>query len=157
YPLNHNPTNYSDIGFDTPGVEVHADGEVWNATNFAVRQALIDKYNPTYPTTNAVREKACADGKYAADACPGNRRWVQLMYDAFLLQQGAPSMLDARDAFLASDVMRFKGANQAEIWAGFAKSGMGTSAVSNGSDDGDPTPSFGSPLASNASITFKVI
>ena len=34
--------------------------------------------------------------------CPGNRRWIQLVFDAFLLQQGATSMLDARDAMLAA-------------------------------------------------------
>ena len=56
YAINHNPTNYSDIGFDTPGVEVHADGEIWNAVNFAVRQALIDKWNATF-LSDAVRQK----------------------------------------------------------------------------------------------------
>ena len=34
YALNVNPLNYSDIGYDMPGAEVHADGEVWNAVNF---------------------------------------------------------------------------------------------------------------------------
>ena len=56
----------------------------------------------------------CAQGNEVqsllpASACPGNRRWVQLMFDSFLLQQGATSMLDARDAMLAADRMRFGG------------------------------------------------
>jgi len=29
------------------------------------------------------------------DRCPGNRRFIQIQFDAFLLQQGATSMLDA--------------------------------------------------------------
>ncbi|MEA2311073.1 MAG: extracellular elastinolytic metalloproteinase, partial [Solirubrobacteraceae bacterium] len=33
YALDKNPLNYSDVGFDTPGPEVHADGEIWNGTN----------------------------------------------------------------------------------------------------------------------------
>ena len=35
------PLNYSDIGFDNVGPEVHADGEVWNGAQFEVRQALV--------------------------------------------------------------------------------------------------------------------
>ena len=135
YALDSNPLNYSDLGFDTPGPEVHADGEIWNGTNFEVRQALIDKYNATYPVGDAARQKACADGKYAADACPGNRRWIQIVYDAFLLQQSTTSMLDARDAYLAADMMRFGGANQTELWHAFAKRGMGTGASSAGNGD----------------------
>ena len=34
-------------------------------------------------------------------------------------------MLDARDAYLAADLMRFGGANQTELWHAFAKRGMG--------------------------------
>ena len=60
--------------------------------------------------------------------CPGNRRWVQLMFDSFLLQQGATSMLDARDAMLAADRMRFDGANQDVLWRAFARRGMGVDA-----------------------------
>ena len=155
YALDNNPLNYSDLGFDTPGAEVHADGEIWNGTNFDLRQGLIDKYNSTYPYSDAARQKACADGKYAADACPGNRRWIQIVYDAWLLMQSSPSMLDARDAYLAADMMRFGGANQTELWHAFAKRGMGNGAVSAGSGDNQATPSFASPLESNATIIFN--
>ena len=59
-----NPLNYSDIGFDTPGAEVHADGEIWNGVNYDVRQALVDKYNATFPASDAALQKRCAAGKY---------------------------------------------------------------------------------------------
>ena len=41
-------------------------------------------------------------------------------------------MLDARDAMLAADRMRFGGANQAAIWDAFARRGMGSDASTPG-------------------------
>ena len=79
------------------------------------------------------------------------------MYDAFLLQPGATSMIDARNAMLASDVARFGGANQVEIWRAFAKRGMGGDAFTNGTGDTAPIPNFDSPVETNeATITFQV-
>ena len=36
-----------------------------------------------------------------------------------------PSMLEARDAYLAADLLRFGGANQNELWQAFARRGFG--------------------------------
>ena len=153
YSLAVNPLNFSNVGYDTPGPEVHADGEVWNAVNWEVRQALVNKYNAQYPYTDMVRQKACAEGKFNPENCPGNRRWVQLVYDAFLLQ-GTTNMLLARDAMLAADVARFGGANQVEIWRAFAKRGFGVDAIITGGDVG--IPNFDSPVETNeATITFQ--
>jgi extracellular elastinolytic metalloproteinase len=100
-------------------------------------------------------QQQCADGLVTVDACPGNRRWAQLTFDSFLLQaSGQVSMLDMRDNMLAADLVRFGGANQDIIWNAFAQSGMGTDAVS-GPADVDPTPSFASPYASNATVTLR--
>ena len=154
YSLAINPLNYGNVGYDTPGAEVHSDGEVWNAVNWEVRQALVDKYNAQYPYTDMTLQKACAQGGRAPDTCPGNRRWIQLMFDAFLLQPGATDMLIARDAMLAADVARFGGANQVEIWRAFAKRGMGSNAVA----ADPPTPNFDSPVETNeATITFAAV
>jgi hypothetical protein len=142
YGLNANPLNYSDIGYDITGPEVHADGEVWNAVNYDIRQALVAKYNASYPESDAALQLRCAQGVLPADQCPGNRRWIQLMYDGWLMQPASDSMLDARDSYLAADLMRFGGANQATLWTAFAKRGFGRSASSNGPDDPDPRPSF---------------
>lgn len=158
YALNDNPLNYSDLGFDVTGPEVHADGEIWNATNFDLRQALIDKYNASFPATDAALQKRCADGVLPADQCPGNRRWIQVVYDAWLLMPPAVSMLGARDAYLAADVMRFGGANQAELWRAFAHRGMGEFAVTNGNTDNEATPNFESAAESNeATVTFSAL
>jgi hypothetical protein len=142
YSLNTNPLNYSDIGFDVTGPEVHSDGEVWNAVNYEIRQALVAKYNATHPASNTTLQQRCAQGELPADQCPGNRRWIQLVFDAWLLQPSTTSMLDARDSYLAADMMRFGGANQATLWTAFAKRGFGKDASTLGTDDADPKPSF---------------
>jgi hypothetical protein len=154
YALDHNPLNYSDVAYDVTGAEPHADGEVWNGVNFEVRQAMIDAYDRSFPYANAALQTSCANGQTPVDQCPGNRRWIQLMYDAWLLMPRAPSMVDARDAMLAADMTRFGGANQATIWAAFARRGLGVGAASNTGNDPQPTPSFASPLSSSPTVTF---
>lgn len=164
-----NPLNYSNIGYDLTGPQVHADGEIWSATNYDIRQALITKYNASFPASNAVMQRECADGIRPPYLCPGNRRWIQIVYDAWLLMPPGVSMLDARDAYLAADVMRAAGttgppgwsSNQKELWKVFALRGMGFNAMSAGSDDGDPTPNFESAptpvdLESEKTVTFRV-
>jgi hypothetical protein len=159
YAIDDNPLNYSDIGFDSPGVEVHADGEIWNGTMYEVRQALVEKYDAAYPSSDEALQLRCARATadstpLPSDQCPGNRRWVQLMFDGFLLQQGATSMLDARDAMLAADRMRYGGANQQVIWDAFARRGMGVDASTPNADSGDPKPGFASPLTKSGQVTF---
>ncbi|MET8349182.1 MULTISPECIES: M36 family metallopeptidase [unclassified Micromonospora] len=152
YDLSRSPLNYSDIGYNTGGPAVHADGEIWGATNFRVRSALVKRYGLGTPQ----RQLECAQGKVAADKCPGNRRWSQLVFDSFLLQAASQvSMLDMRDNMLTADLLRFGGANQDLIWAEFARSGMGRDAVTNGAADTDPTPSFASPSGGNATLTLR--
>ncbi len=163
YAINRNPLNYSDYGFDTTGDEVHADGEIWNGTQWSVRQALVKKYNATgnrrLRYSNASRQLACAQANPRSATppadCPGNRRWIQLMFDSFLLQQGATSMLDARDAMIAADRMRFDGRDTKVMWDAFASRGMGQGASVPNADSGDTKPSFASPTSSNATLTLQ--
>ena len=157
YGLDRNPLNYSDVGYDTPGPEVHSDGEIWNAVNFAIRKAMIARYDHRFPSGNRRLQVTCADGRRPADQCPGNRRWVQLMYDSFLLMPptGRPSMVDARDAMLAADQLRFGGANRATLWNAFASRGLGEDAFSNGTTDTDPIPSFASPFATEGLVSLR--
>jgi hypothetical protein len=153
YDASKSPLNFSDVGFDLVGPEVHADGEIWVATNLRIRAALVKRYGGGTPAL----QQQCADGVVSVDACPGNRRWVQLMFDSFLLQaSGQVSMLDMRDNMLAADLVRFGGANQDLIWNTFAESGFGQDATT-GPADTDPTPSFASPYANNATITLNPV
>jgi extracellular elastinolytic metalloproteinase len=151
YDMSKSSLNYSNVGYDVVGQSVHSEGEIWSATNFTVRQAFIDRYGAGSPA----ELRACFDGETPAGQCPGSRRWMQLVFDAFLVPAtGAVSMVDMRDAMLLADRLRFDGANQDIIWNAFAKRGLGQGASSAGPDDIDPVPSFASPLANNARVTF---
>jgi extracellular elastinolytic metalloproteinase len=151
YDGSRSPLNFSDLGYDLVGPEVHADGEIWVATNLRVRAAFVRRYGAGVPSL----QESCAEGRTAIDACPGNRRWVQLMFDSFLLQAASQvSMVDMRDNMLAADLVRFGGANQDLIWQAFAESGLGQDAVT-APTDVDPTPSFASPFADNATVTLR--
>ncbi|MCU7726372.1 M36 family metallopeptidase [Actinoplanes sp. KI2] len=154
YNMSASPLNYSAIDYDFVGLQVHASGEVWSATNFDIRAAMIKRYGAGTPAL----QKACAAGRVAVTSCPGNRRWAQLVFDSFLLMaNSANSMVDARDALLGADLVRFGGANQALLWNAFAKRGLGESAVSNGAADVNPTPSFVSPYAPSSVVTFRPV
>ena len=154
YNMSDSPLNYSSVDYDFVGLQVHASGEVWTATNFDIRQAMIRKYG----AGSAALNKSCANGKTAVTKCPGNRRWIQLVFDSFLLMaNSANSQVDARDALLGADLVRFGGANQALLWNAFAKRGLGEGAVSNGAGDVDPTPSFASPHATEATVKFRPV
>jgi hypothetical protein len=124
-----------------------------------VRQALVKKWNKKYPYANKSLQLRCAQGTATqsplpASKCPGNRRWIQLVFDSFLLQQGATSMLDARDAMLAADQMRFGGKDLKVMWGAFASRGMGKGASTPNADSSAPRPSFASPKAKNGTVTF---
>jgi extracellular elastinolytic metalloproteinase len=151
--LLFNGLNFSDVGYDLPGPQVHADGEIWSATNFDIRRLLIDKYG----SRGRSHQQACADGLRPAVECPGNRRWIQIVYDAYLLMTPTPTMLSARDAYLAADMARFGGANQRELWRGFARRGFGQSALVTDTEDFQPKPAFDSPLEDEATVTFRAL
>ncbi len=139
YNMSNSPLNYSSVDYDFVGLQVHSSGEVWSATNFDIRAALIGRYG----AGNAALQKSCANGATPVTSCPGNRRWVQLVFDSFpLMAVSQNSQVDARDALLAADMIRFGGANQDLLWNAFAKRGLGDGAVSNGAGDANPTPSF---------------
>ena len=179
YAIDNSPLNYSDIGYDSFGTaeedptSPHADSEIWGATNFDIRQALVDKYNPSFPVGDKDLQLRCS-GTFVEDEdrepvhqCPGNRRWIQIMYDAWLLMTN-PTMLDARDAYLAADIMRFgdpDGAgplpdrpgptNQAEMWLHFAKRGFGENASTASQVDPQPRANFESPMHPECTIKFS--
>ncbi|MBX6358266.1 MAG: M36 family metallopeptidase, partial [Micromonosporaceae bacterium] len=151
YDASKSPLNYSDLGFDLVGPEVHADGEIWVATNLRVRREFVKRYGDGTPKL----QQRCADGLVDAASCPGNRRWIQLMFDSYLLQAASQvTMVDMRDNMLAADLVRFDGANQDIIWKAFAESGLGEGATA-APNDTDPTPSFASPYAKNATVTLR--
>lgn len=87
--------------------EVHYQGEVWCAMLWEVRANLIRKHG------------------FAI----GNELILQLVTDGLKLSPPNPSFTQARDAILLADQINNSGANYGELWAGFAKRGLGFSAV----------------------------
>jgi extracellular elastinolytic metalloproteinase len=151
FDMSKSPLNYSDLSYDMVGQQVHADGEIWSATSFDVRQAMIDRYGLGTPAL----QQACADGKVAVEKCPGNRRWIQQAFDALLLSaSGAVSYVDMRDATLAANEVRYGGADVPLLWNAFAQHGLGRDATSAGPNDADAVPSFASPFGRNATLRF---
>ncbi|GIF73606.1 M36 family metallopeptidase [Asanoa siamensis] len=154
YNMADSPLNYSSVDYDFVGLQVHASGEVWTAANYDIRAAMMKRYG----SGNAAIQKACANGSRPVTACPGNRRWIQLVFDSYLLLGvSGISMVDSRDALLAADQIRFGGANQDLLWNAFAKRGLGEGASSAGPADVDPVPSFASPHANEARVLFKPV
>lgn len=88
--------------------EVHSAGEVWCVTLWEARANLIRKYG----------------------FATGNRLILQLVTDGMKLSPPNPNFLQARDAIILADQVNNGGANFSELWAAFAKRGMGFSATS---------------------------
>ncbi len=87
--------------------EVHNQGEFWCVTLWEARANLIRKYG------------------FAA----GNQLILQLVTDGMNLSPANPNFLQARDAIILADRVKSGGANGNELWAAFAKRGMGFSAI----------------------------
>ena len=82
YALDANPLNYCDVGYDARragGALGRRDLERRQLGRPARRLSTA-----TAPGTPAL-QRSCADGPTPVAPCPGNRRWIQLVYDAWLL------------------------------------------------------------------------
>jgi uncharacterized repeat protein (TIGR01451 family) len=88
--------------------QVHHQGEVWCSMLWEVRANLITRYG----------------------AATGNQLALQLVTDGMALCPPNPNFVQARDGILAADRVNNNGANYAQIWAGFAKRGLGATATS---------------------------
>lgn len=88
--------------------EVHNQGEVWCVTLWEVRANLVNKFG------------------WAV----GNQLAMQIVTDAMRITPAHPNFLQARDAIVQADLVDNGGANRNELWAAFAKRGMGASATS---------------------------
>ncbi len=123
--LTKNPLTYQDIDPGKAGAhagiplsplfstsnsnasEVHNQGEVWCVTLWEMRANLVRKHG----------------------FATGNNLALQLVTDGMKLAPANPTFLQARDAILQADLVLTSGANRNEMWAAFAKRGMGASAT----------------------------
>ncbi len=112
-----NPLTYGDLATGTLAIP-HGIGSVWAMAFWEIYWNLVDKhgYDPDlYGGTG------------------GNNLAFQLVVDGLKLQPCNPTFVDARDAILLADQNLTGGANQCEIWEGFAKRGLGVNAADGGS------------------------
>ncbi len=96
--------------FSAPNVsssEVHNQGEVWCVALWEARASLVSKLG----------------------AAAGNQMILQLVTDGMKLSPANPTFLQARNAIIQADLVDNGGANKNELWAAFAKRGMGASAT----------------------------
>ena len=106
-------------------VEVHNTGEIWAATLWDLHTLLGQKYGFSSDIASG----------YTTSTGAGNKLALKLVMDALKLQPANPSFAQARDAILQADVVLTGGVNRNEIWAAFARRGMGAS-FNSGSSSG---------------------
>ncbi len=126
-----NSLTFADLGSVISRPEVHADGEIWVEALWDLRANLIKQFG----------EKE------------GRRRVRILVLDGMKFMPPASTMIDARDAILLADRADYKGASQDQIWAAFAKRGMGATAYSFSGDSVHISPSYEVP-SEKAKIVF---
>lgn len=103
-PCNPNYTTNGQFGFHS---DVHAFGQVWGVALWDARANLIQKHGFTN----------------------GNWLTLQLATDGMRFCPPSPTFLEARDALFMADFVNTGGANALELWAAFAKRGMGFEAT----------------------------
>ena len=117
-----NPATYASVANTTSISSPHGIGYVWNSMLWEVYWNLVRRhgFNPNL---------------YQGWQTGGNNLALQLVTDGLKLQPCGPGFVDGRDAILAADTALTGGANQCEIWRGFAKRGLGASATQGNSND----------------------
>ncbi|WP_116046585.1 M36 family metallopeptidase [Amycolatopsis palatopharyngis] len=125
WSYDDNPTTFGDIGYDLGGPQVHADGEIWAATLWNVRKALVDHFGES----------------------EGGEISARIVTDAMPLSPPDPSFVDMRDAIRSALDNRYHSrADYATIvdlvFGEFAERGLGVAASTEGGEDTDPVPSF---------------
>jgi hypothetical protein len=135
-----NPASYGQVANTTLISTPHGIGYVWNSMLWEVYWNLVRRYgyNPNL---------------YQAWSTGGNNLSVQLVMDGLKLQPCSPGFVDGRNAILAADTALTGGANQCEIWRGFAKRGLGFSASQGlSSDRSDGLEAFDLPNSCKVAV-----
>ncbi|KAJ3096078.1 Fungalysin/Thermolysin Extracellular metalloproteinase 5 [Phlyctochytrium planicorne] len=119
--LDNNPRKYSDLQ-TIDLTDVHTVGEVWGAMLYEVYWNFVDKSGFTQVDSLIAN----------VDSQKGNVNIIKNVVDGFKIQPCNPTFIQARDAIFKADEANFGGANKCEISKGFAKRGLGFSAVDDG-------------------------
>jgi hypothetical protein len=139
YSTDFAVNNYTYANTNSGVSQPHGIGFVWCTMLWEMTWDLIDAYgfDPDIYNGNG-----------------GNNIAMQLVIDGMKLTPCNPGFVDARDAILAADQVTYGGANQALIWAAFARRGLGYSA-SQGSTASrtDQVQAFDLPPARDVGVT----
>ena len=128
-----NPQTYATLTAVPPPSIPHGVGVVW-------AQMLWEVY------WNLVHLEGYDPDLYGGTG--GNNVAFQLVMDGMKLQICAPGFVDGRNAILAADVADYESNHTCEVWRGFAKRGLGFSALQGSSASiADGTPAFDLPAA----------
>lgn len=131
--LEVNPITFADLGRVTNAPAIHQDGGIWVQALWEMRANLIRQFGE--------RE--------------GRRRTRLLVVDGMKLCPPSPTMVDARDAILLADRAGFHGESQSQIWAAFARRGLGVLAHAGSVDSVHVAPSFETPSAAGSLRFFE--
>jgi extracellular elastinolytic metalloproteinase len=122
----------------TRSTEVHNTGEIWTTTLWDMNWLLINKYG--FDSDLATGWSASPGPAHA-----GNKLALRLVMDGLKLQPANPSFTQARDAIIQADVALDGGADLNEIWAAFARRGLGQGS-SSGASSSTSTPTLSTTL-----------
>ncbi|KAJ3117145.1 Fungalysin/Thermolysin Extracellular metalloproteinase 5 [Phlyctochytrium bullatum] len=128
--LQRNPRTYANLATINPR-DVHSIGEVWASMLFEVYWNMVDAKGFT-PVLEMIPQR---------DSGSGNTDLFKLVLEGMKIQPCNPTLVQARDAILQADRVRFGGANRCEIARGFAKRGLGAGVR----DDGNFVNNFDVP------------
>ncbi|MDE2180274.1 MAG: M36 family metallopeptidase [candidate division NC10 bacterium] len=113
--------------------EVHNVGQIWASMLWEARANIIARLGGT----------------------AGNNRMLQVVTDGMKLTPNAPTFTQARNAIIQADCAGFSGADEIDLWRGFAKRGLGFSAVAPASSSDTLTgvvEAFDLPLLSGTAV-----
>ncbi|KAG9256725.1 Fungalysin metallopeptidase-domain-containing protein [Emericellopsis atlantica] len=116
--LTTNPHTYAAVDGLT---RVHDIGNIWASILYEVLWNLIDKHGKNDDAFPVLDEAGVPqDGKFLA---------LKLVQEGMALQPCSPDLIAARDAIIDADEVLTGGDNFCELWAGFAKRGLGPDAA----------------------------
>lgn len=113
--------------------EVHNVGEIWALMLWEARANIIARLG----------------------GAAGNNRMLQVVTDGMKLTPNDPTFVQARNAIIQADCAGFAGADEIDLWRGFAKRGLGFSAVAPASSSTSLTgvvEAFDVPLINGATV-----
>ena len=121
----------------------HGVGEVWAQALWEMYWALVD-------------EHGFDANLYTPLVGAGNHRALLYVNEGFKNTACSPTFVDARDGIIQAAVDSFGGEDVCLLWEAFAAFGLGTDAVSGGSNSTNPTNGFSVPASCGGTTTEPV-